>query len=59
MGHADIRTTLNVYAKTLPGWEQAAAVKVDSYLDAQSKARAVLALQLGPVSSGPQRPPAD
>src|SRR3712207_8821605 len=22
MGHADIRTTLNIYAKAVPGWEQ-------------------------------------
>jgi hypothetical protein len=33
MGHADIRTTLNVYAKAVPGWEQGAAAKLDAYLD--------------------------
>ncbi len=33
MGHADIRTTLNLYAKAVPGWEERAAAKVDSYLD--------------------------
>lgn len=34
MGHADIRTTMNVYAKAVPGWEQGAASKLDAYLDA-------------------------
>lgn len=33
MGHADIRTTLNVYAKAVPGWEQGATAKLDAYLD--------------------------
>lgn len=33
MGHADIRTTLNIYAKAVPGWESAAAAKLDVYLD--------------------------
>ncbi len=33
MGHADIRTTLNVYAKAVPGWEQGATAKMDAYLD--------------------------
>lgn len=33
MGHADIRTTLNVYAKAVPGWQQQAAAKLDAYLD--------------------------
>jgi hypothetical protein len=32
MGHADIRTTLNIYAKAVPRWQQAAA-KLDAYLD--------------------------
>ena len=32
MGHADIRTTLNIYAKAVPGWQQQAAVKLDAYL---------------------------
>ena len=32
MGHADIRTTLNIYAKVVPGWEQGAAAKLDAYL---------------------------
>lgn len=32
MGHADIRTTLNIYAKAVPGWETAAAAEVDAYL---------------------------
>jgi integrase len=36
MGHADIRTTLNLYAKAVPGWEQDAAAKLDAYLDSQS-----------------------
>ena len=35
MGHADIRTTLNLYAKAVPGWEQDAAAKLDAYLDGQ------------------------
>lgn len=34
MGHADIRTTLNIYAKAVPGWEEGAAAKLDAYLDA-------------------------
>jgi integrase len=34
MGHADIGTTLNVYAKAVPGWELGAAAKLDAYLDA-------------------------
>jgi len=33
MGHADIRTTMNIYAKAVPGWEQGAAAKLDAYLD--------------------------
>jgi integrase len=33
MGHADIRTTLNIYAKAVPGWEEAAVLKLDAYLD--------------------------
>ncbi len=36
MGHADIRTTLNVYAKAVPGWEEGAAAKLDAYLDASN-----------------------
>jgi integrase len=35
LGHADIRTTLNVYAKAVPGWETAAAAKRDAYLGAK------------------------
>jgi hypothetical protein len=38
MGHADIRTTLNVYAKAVPGWESGAAAKVYAYLDRQDQA---------------------
>jgi integrase len=38
MGHADIRTTLNIYAKAVPGWENAAAAKLDAYLDASMSA---------------------
>jgi integrase len=34
MGHADIRTTLNIYAKAVPGWQEQAAAKLDAYLDA-------------------------
>jgi len=34
MGHADIRTTMNIYAKAVPGWEGGAAAKLDAYLDA-------------------------
>lgn len=33
MGHADIRTTMNIYAHAVPGWEQGAAAKLDAYLD--------------------------
>jgi integrase len=32
MGHADIRTTLNIYAKAVPGWEEQATAKLDAYL---------------------------
>jgi integrase len=32
-GHSDIRTTLNVYAKAVPGWQEQAAAKLDAYLD--------------------------
>lgn len=39
MGHADIRTTLNIYAKAVPGWESGAAAKLDKYLEAQAAAR--------------------
>lgn len=34
MGHADIRTTLNVYAHAVPGWESGATAKLDVYLGA-------------------------
>jgi integrase len=34
MGHADIRTTLNVYAKAVPGWESGAVAKLDAFLEA-------------------------
>lgn len=33
MGQADIRTTLGIYAKAVPGWESGAAAKLDAYLD--------------------------
>jgi hypothetical protein len=33
MGHGDIRTTLNIYAKAVPGWESGAAAKLDAFLD--------------------------
>jgi integrase len=39
MGHADIRTTLNIYAKAVPGWESDAAAKLDAYLDRATVAR--------------------
>jgi integrase len=39
MGHADIRTTMNLYAKAVPGWERAAASKLDAYLDDHAKRR--------------------
>jgi hypothetical protein len=32
MGHADIRTTLNIYAKAVPGWEDGATAKLDAFL---------------------------
>ena len=32
MGNADIRTTLNVYAKAVPGWESGAAAKLNRIL---------------------------
>jgi integrase len=32
MGHADIRTTLNVYAKAVPGWESKAVGLLDAFL---------------------------
>jgi hypothetical protein len=39
MGHADIRTTLNIYAKAVPGWESDAAAKLDAYLHRATVAR--------------------
>ena len=39
MGHADIRTTLNIYAKAVPGWEQGAAAKLNAYLEARKCAK--------------------
>jgi integrase len=33
LGHADIRTTLNIYAKAVPGWEGQATAKLDAYLE--------------------------
>jgi integrase len=39
MGHADIRTTLNLYAKAVPGWEQGAATKIDAYLESARQLR--------------------
>ena len=36
LGHADIRTTMNVYAKAVPGWESGAAAKLDAYLGESS-----------------------
>jgi integrase len=35
LGHADIRTTLNVYATAVPGWETEAAAKLDAYRGAK------------------------
>jgi integrase len=32
LGHADVRTTLNIYAKAVPGWESEAAARLDAYL---------------------------
>ena len=32
MDHADIRTTLNIYAKAVPGWQEQAAAQLDAYL---------------------------
>lgn len=34
MGHTDIRTTMNIYAKAVPGWESGAVAKLDAYLGA-------------------------
>ena len=33
LGHADVRTTLNIYAKAVPGWELEAAARLDAYLE--------------------------
>jgi integrase len=41
MGHADFRTTLNVYVKAVPGWQQQAAAKLDAYLDRSIAASAL------------------
>jgi integrase len=38
LGHADIRTTLNIYPKAVPGWEEQAAAKLDAYLGASATA---------------------
>jgi hypothetical protein len=45
MGHVDIRTTLNIYAQAVPGWETDAASKLDAYLS-----RATVARQLTPMA---------
>lgn len=45
MGHADIRTTLNVYAKAVPGWESKAVGLLDAFFDAS---RATVARQSTP-----------
>jgi integrase len=45
MGHANVATTLDLYAKSVPGWERDAAAKVDEWLDRQSGAG-----QRGPVA---------
>lgn len=34
MGHADVRTTLNIYTHALPGWQEEAVSKLDAYLGA-------------------------
>jgi integrase len=47
MGHADIRATLDIYAKAVPGWESAAAAKVDHYLDRAKVARKLAAQPSG------------
>jgi hypothetical protein len=57
MGHADIQTTLNIYAKAVPGWEEQAPAKLDAY--AYLDARATVARQSdsdpGRSSAVPQR----
>ena len=37
MGHANVATTLDLYAKSVPGWERDAAAKVDDWLDAHER----------------------
>jgi integrase len=34
LGHADPRTTMGIYQHALPGWQEAAAAKLDAYLGA-------------------------
>lgn len=36
LGHADSRTTIDIYQHALPGWQEQAAAKLDTYLDAPS-----------------------
>lgn len=48
MGHADIRTTMNIYAKAVPGWEQGATAKLDAYFAEPDDVRATVARQLTP-----------
>ena len=61
MGHADIRTTLNIYAKAVPGWQEQAAAKLEAYLDGETGllARTGFARQSrdsrGPKPSGRER----
>lgn len=58
MGHADIRTMLNIYAKAVPGWQEQAAAKLDAYLDgatggrASRDSRATVAVRNRAVESG-------
>jgi integrase len=39
LGHADVRTTLNIYAKAVPGWESSAVARVDAYLEEDPSAK--------------------
>jgi hypothetical protein len=63
MGHADIRTTLHIYAKAVSGWQEQAAAKLDAYLDGATGllARTSFARQSrdsrGPKPSGRERFP--
>ena len=55
LGHADPRTTIEIYQHALPGWQEQAVAKLDAYLDGTGgptpvASRATLARQSGTIT---------